>query len=284
MKRGSSQFSSAGAVLSPAIGYSTGLISPSDLTTDPSGNVWMVDYYGDTVVKLAPNGTILSPTGQSPPLNLPGYTVPGLGDGALHLASDAQGNIWISGRTALVGLNNSGASITGAGGFTGGGLATAGAAGLAIDHGGNIWVAQSTTSRLIKVSPTGAILSGSDGFNAPGLFQPAYVTIDGDGNVFANDAYAGGISKFANDGTLLSGRYGFTGGGILAGNTISFGMSTGFGMAVDSSGDLWSSQITGVVNGYELYDNALYEFIGIAAPTVTPNALAVKNNTLGVRP
>ena len=94
----------------------------------------------------------------------------------------------------------------------------------------------------------------------------------------------GGLTEFSNNGTLLSGQYGYTGGGIVSNNTVNYGMSYGFGMQVDSSGDLWTVEVSGLTNGYLLSDNCIYEFIGIAAPAVTPLSVALKNNTLGTRP
>ena len=277
------KFSSAGSLLSPAAGFATGLIDNDDLTTDPSGNVWMTDFYGNTIVKLSPSGTILSPTVTSPPLNLPGYTAGGL-NASLHLASDAGGNIWIPSSGALVEVDNNGNALTGAAGITGGGLSGNTAGGVAIDHAGNAWVTGPTTSTLIKVNSSRGVLSPGVGYTAPSLATPSQVAVDGDGNVFVSNYGPGGLTEFSNNGTLLSGPYGYTGGGILYNNTISYGMSYGFGMQVDSSGDLWTVEISGQINGFLFSDNSVYEFIGIAAPAVTPLSVALKNNTLGTRP
>ena len=46
-------------------------------------------------------------------------------------------------------------------------------------------------------------------------------------------------------------------------------------MAIDGSGNLWVANFTG---------NTLTEFVGLAAPVVTPIAAGVANNTLGTRP
>jgi hypothetical protein len=46
-------------------------------------------------------------------------------------------------------------------------------------------------------------------------------------------------------------------------------------MAIDGSGDIWIPNVTA---------DAISEFIGVAAPVVTPLAAGVKNNTLGARP
>ena len=277
------EFSNTGSLLSTANGFQTGLISPDDLTIDPLGNVWMADLDGSTVVELAPNGTTLSPSALQPPINLPGYQPGGINQ-PYHLASDQAGNIWIANYNSLTEINQQGQALTGANGITGGGLAFTGSASLAIDQSNNVWVASFGANSVVKVASTGAILSPGTGFTAPSLANPAEIAIDGDGNVFVNNAGPGGLTEFSNSGALLSGMYGYTGGGVLYNNTISEGMSTGFNLQVDSSGDLWTSENTGQINGFILNDNALYEFIGIAAPTVTPLSRGLTNHTLGTRP
>jgi hypothetical protein len=47
------------------------------------------------------------------------------------------------------------------------------------------------------------------------------------------------------------------------------------GIAVDGSGNLWVASVDG---------NSITEFIGVAAPVLTPVAVGVANNTLGTRP
>ena len=277
------EFSNTGQLLSTANGFQTGLISPDDLTIDPQGNVWMADLDGSTVVELAPNGTTLSPSALQPPINLPGYQPGGI-NMPYHLASDMSGNIWIASDNALSEINNQGQALTGATGLTTGGLAFDGSSHLAIDNSNNVWVSSFGANSVVKVSSSGAILSPGNGYTAPSLASTGGIAIDGDGNVFVNNAGPGGLTEFSNSGAQLSGMYGYTGGGILYNNTIQYGMAYGFGMAIDSSGDVWTSETTGQVNNFVLSDHALYEFIGIAAPVVTPLSRGLTNHTLATRP
>jgi hypothetical protein len=46
-------------------------------------------------------------------------------------------------------------------------------------------------------------------------------------------------------------------------------------VAIDGSGDVWVGNFTG---------SSVTEYVGAAAPTVTPLAVAVKTNALGARP
>jgi hypothetical protein len=67
-------------------------------------------------------------------------------------------------------------------------------------------------------------------------------------------------------------------------NTNSFGVSTGgvTGTAIDGSGNLWIlNEDTGTTSSP---GNVLVEYIGIAAPVVTPTSLALQFGEVGVRP
>jgi hypothetical protein len=72
------------------------------------------------------------------------------------------------------------------------------------------------------------------------------------------------LSEFANSGAVLS-PSGFT----------SLDVNEPDGIAIDGSGDIWLTNAA---------DSVLVEFVGAAAPVVTPMAQAVKNNALGARP
>jgi hypothetical protein len=73
------------------------------------------------------------------------------------------------------------------------------------------------------------------------------------------------VVEISTAGAIVSGSNGFVGGS----------MNSPFGIAVDGSGDVWITSSA---------SNAVTEFIGVAAPVVTPLSVGVKNNTLGKRP
>ena len=54
------------------------------------------------------------------------------------------------------------------------------------------------------------------------------------------------------------------------------GLGGNYALAIDISGNIWVANTSGSCS--------IVEFIGIAAPVVTPIVTAVKNNTLGTRP
>jgi streptogramin lyase len=104
----------------------------------------------------------------------------------------------------------------------------------------------------------------SQSFTGGGIAIPASIAIAGDGAVWIANTNST-IANLANSGTALSPSAGFSGGGL----------STPTGLAIDSSGNVW------VTNSG---DSSLTEFVGAAAPVVTPLATAVKNANQGGQP
>ena len=134
------------------------------------------------------------------------------------------------------------------------------------------------------------------------------LVLDGQGHIFALSRTQNLIDEFGTNGTLISPSSGYSGmGGTLSGGgseprTLNYdttsssnldpsGYDIRFGItaAVDGSGNLW------VVNpdtgGTASDANVLVEYVGIAAPVVTPISVSVtptsggtSSNLLGVRP
>jgi hypothetical protein len=178
--------------------------------------------------------------------------------------------------------------------------------GCAVDHAGNLYVPDN-----------GQIFSGIEVYNAQGAllnsfpmpspnadyqyFGPQEMAIDGLGNSFlaayVYDANSGGntnfpatIAEFSSTGVQIGPMYGYA---PTAGvsyppnpnnNTGLMGLVSPLvtdpgGVAVDGSGNLWLSGVgAGGVPGY------VTEVIGIAAPVVTPKAVALTNGTIATRP
>jgi sugar lactone lactonase YvrE len=162
--------------------------------------------------------------------------------------------IWVAnGDQTLSKTNNSGLAFSPSGGYPGGGL------GVAIDGFGNVWSGGS--GNVTMLNKTGG---GGQTFTAGGIATPASIAIAGDGSVWiANTNNT--IANLSNNGTALSPSSGYNGGGL----------STPTGLAIDASGNVWVTN-TG--------DSSLTEFVGAAAPVVTPLATAVKNANQGGQP
>jgi hypothetical protein len=231
----------SGAAVSPATGFTGGgLNDPFAIAIDAAGNVWIANNTASSVTELNPSGAPVSPAA--------GFVSNGVGNFS-EIAIDAAGNIWGTtvGNT-LVEFSANGSLISPSGGFTFTGSAQF--AGIAVDLYGNIWAANNNGANVVEFNPSGTPLSNA-GFTGGGLSFPSAIAIDGAGNVWVQNNGISGISELDTLGRPLSpGRVGFTGGGL----------DSAPGIAIDGAGDVWVPNANGSVT----------EFIGAAAPTVTP--------------
>jgi hypothetical protein len=247
--------SSSGSALSTVETLTDGgLVSPTSVTFDSSGNIWAVNG-NNGVSEFNPSTTyVYFPSGDNPSAL----------SGDSGIAADSSGNIWSATPQYAVKLDSSGTVVYN--------VSVASAASTlsasAVDHSGSVWISNVGANSIIKVSGTGTVLSPSGGYTGGGLNTPYSIAIDGSGNAWvANPASLGtgysSITEFSNSGTLLSGSNGFEAaydGGYEQ-------------VAVDGSGNVW-------VAGF----GEIVEIIGAATPVVTPLATAAATNTLGYRP
>jgi hypothetical protein len=162
--------------------------------------------------------------------------------------------IWLAnGDQTLSKVSTGGIGFSPPGGYPGGG------SGLAIDGFGNVWSGGNGTVTMLNEAG-----GGSQTFAGGGIAIPASIAIAGDGSVWIANTNST-LANLANNGTPLSPSAGYSGGGL----------STPTGLAIDSSGSVWVTN-TG--------DSSLTEFVGAAAPVVTPLATAVKNVNQGGQP
>jgi DNA-binding beta-propeller fold protein YncE len=115
---------------------------------------------------------------------------------------------------------------------------------------------------------TGTAITGKNGYSGGGLDNPYGIAIDGAGNVWAanNGGDSDSISEISNAGVAVSGANGF----------VSQGMFSPYGIAIDGSGNVWVASDDDV--------GPLTEFVGVAAPVVTPIAAGAAYQELGTRP
>jgi len=235
-----------GNVLS-GTGYTAGGINaPVALAIDSGGNAWVANFNGNSITQILANGNA---SGFSP-ITMGTYAV----SMPTGIAVDSNNQVWVS---------NSGLSETS-------GLAAQvlrfdangnpqpsiyqmlqGTMGMAIDPYDTVWIAGNGTSSVGAFNHNGTFAFTGGVTSGGGLTQPAGVAVDGQGTIWVtNSATAGSISELAANT------------GIAVSPTTGFGsLNTPIGIAVDPSGNVWTAN-----SG----DNSLTEFIGIAAPTVTP--------------
>ena len=92
------------------------------------------------------------------------------------------------------------------------------------------------------------------GFSGGGLDGPVGLAIDGSGDVWAVSSIDA-LSEFNSSGAAISGS-----GGYQAGS-----LDSPVALAIDGSGNIWVTSFSGNAN-------AITEFVGAAAPVVTPLA------------
>ncbi len=128
------------------------------------------------------------------------------------IATDAAGAVWVtnSGNSSVTKLDNTGAAVSGASGFTAGGFSTPSA--IAIDTGGNAWVANSGNNTVTMLNSTG---SSGIVFSGNGLSVPKSIAIDGSGNVWVGNSGNSTASAFTSSGGALTGSP-FSGAGTAA--------------------------------------------------------------------
>jgi hypothetical protein len=289
-----SEFTPAGAAVFAAGISGSGINQSYGMALDVGGNVWIANE------QTSAN----SGTGNMAVLNSSGQTLAaGLTGGGINFpiaaAADSNGNMWIadSGDSKVTLLSNSGAPVSGAGGWGGtslqlpvalavdashnvwvanqaGELPVArisadgsetntydcdcnGASGIAIDQKGDVWLANYYGNSLSEVSGCGTLVLG--GATGGGLDHPQGIAIDGAGTVWLAN-YLGGSITEANGAASAAP-------GTLVSPSSGFGSDAGmlqpYGLAIDASGNAW---VTNSGN------NTLIQFIGIAAPVKTPMA------------
>ncbi|HEX6503546.1 MAG TPA: Ig-like domain repeat protein [Terriglobales bacterium] len=210
------------AALSPGTTsiISTGGVSlnyPFAAAIDGSGNIYVSNYNGNNVVKIAAGG------GSASVVSTGAYTL----NEATGVAVDGAGNLYIAdyGHNRIVLVKSTGAtsllSITG--------LATAinQPTALAFDGAGNLYIADWGNSRIVEVTPSGAgyvLATGSYTLNQYGVTG---VAVDANGNVYIADRYANHVVKVAPSGaaSLVS----------VTGLTL----SSPQGVAADGNGNLY---------------------------------------------
>jgi hypothetical protein len=156
------------------------------------------------------------------------------------------GSVWFgNGTGSLSTFDLTGTAITGAGGFTGGGVGTiATPLGMAFDASGKMWVA--STTGVSEFSRQGVAVTSTP-YTVGGISNPLAVAVDGAGQIWVANTN-GTVSVLNNTGTAISPATGYSGPG-----------SKPAGMAIDISGNVWIPSSTA---------NTVTRILGAAAPVV----------------
>ena len=241
-------FDNSGTILSGSGYTGSGLDYAFGIAFDGQGSVW-VTTIGNTI------GEFNSSTGA--PISQNGYTAGSYpsGDENTHnsIAISPAGYTWAVAPSALTEWSSAGAVSSGVNGFTGGGLSSPYC--IAFDANDNAWVANSGSNSLSEFDQSG----NGTAYTGGGLAFPHCLAIDGNNTVWALNGRSLLLSNFASDGTLLN----------STGYSAAVPVSNASSLTIDGSGNIWVTS-----------ESSLVQFIGVAAPVVTP----LNPGTVGIKP
>lgn len=197
------------------------LMGPAGVTIDAAGNLFFTDYAGDTVRKMASDGTVTTIAGQP--------TTAGSADGSgtaagfnapYGIAIDTSGNLYVAdskNQTIRKISGNVVTTIAGQAGQSGYADGQGSSArfntpiGVAVDISGNIYVADAGNQVIRKITASGAVTTfagsgtpgAADGQGTTATFnQPALISIDSSGNLLVADRGNGLIRKVTATGAV----------------------------------------------------------------------------------
>jgi hypothetical protein len=265
----------------------------SSMAIDGSGDVWATATTGGGIYG---NTSSLSTIGP--------YTVNSTNQ--CGVAIDSLGLLWVTD----CGANNqafavnastgvTGATISGVGGGAGiqAGVGGGSVGMLAAGANGDLFGCNANQSGYVVLDAAVNASAPVSTFTTPNGRCGSYLTLDGAGHLWSYGSYGTSPNLTyvldevnpSGSGTQITPDTGFT--GTSSGEITATGLTTingsafpAAGMAIDASGNLWFlngalDDDTGTSPG-----NALVEFVGVAAPTITPASVAVQNTAQGTRP
>jgi hypothetical protein len=214
------------------VGTMASFATPTGITVDTSGNIYVADLASYDVRKITPAYVVTTFAGS------PGHQgyLDATGTDALFayvndVATDLSGNVYV------VDYNNHNVrKITPAGVVTTYLRDIVTPTGIAVDSAGNIYVASPFVTEMRKYSPSGQMTSLGSGFG--GLFD---VTVDGAGNMYTVDYERNKVNKITPSGvvtTVAGGQSGFADG---QGTAASFNGPKS--IAIDKSGNIYVADV-----------------------------------------
>jgi len=196
-----------------------------------------------------------------------------------YLAVDTTGNLWLSGQvsgtTTVYVLSNINTSSCGATPFTTACNNTSSSSAntyTAITTGSEPYALAANATSVWSANTVGNNVSSLPNTLAAGsnygttLNGPHYPAVDGVGNVWVTNKNTGAVAEFSSAGAVLSPGAGF----------VHTGISAGLGITIDPSGNVWVASNSTAAT--------VFEIVGVAAPTVTPIALALHEGKVAAKP
>lgn len=245
---------------------------------DASGNLLLA--YGTNLAEYATDGTLTTLSGST-------------NSNLSYLNFDSSGNLWGIGldsasNTHIYQIDSAG-NVAHEPSFPSG-VVSARASSLISDGSGNVYVCGGGFTELDTINGANVINSATLPSTRGCSSQ---LVLDGMGNIVAVGSQstrpkALTVDVYTPEGVAISPAAGYTGTSSEESLTLNpdpnyAGRVPGVGAAIDGSGNLWV--LNNDTNGMSsVKGNVLVEFIGIAAPVVTPTSVALSTGQLGVRP
>jgi len=205
------------------------LQSPNDIAFDASGNIYVVDYYGDRIRKYDSAGNFLLAWGDT-------------GDGSgqfsypARIAIDNNNNLFItdSGNNRVQKFDSSGNFKLAWGSYGAGDGQFNCPTGIIVDGSGNLYVADKENNRIQKFDGNGGWLAkiGSSGRGVGQLYEPVGLALDADENIYVADYGNARVCVFDKLGKYL---YKWGSSGSATGR-----FSGLIDLGIDSSGNVYS--------------------------------------------
>jgi uncharacterized protein (TIGR03437 family) len=237
------------------------LNAPQAVAVDAAGNKYIADTANNVVRQVTAAGTISTIAGNGTAGNGSSQL-----NGPQGIAVDGTGNVYVADTANARVLKISGGSVsafagTGTAGFGGDGGSAASAqlntpVGLAVDSNGNLYIADLGNNRIRKVTAgtISTVAGSSQGFAGDGaaatlaqLSGPQGVAVDKAGNLYITDTLNNRL-RMVSGGTIstVAGN-GIAGSSGDGGPAVNAELVSPSGVAVDSSGYLYVTDLSAVV-------------------------------------
>ncbi len=244
-----------------AVGANASFNSPSDITVDSNGNLFVADTRNNKIRKITSAGAVSTIAGSGVAGDTDAVGVNASFFLPISIVIDSNNNLFVAdlGNYAIRKITPAGVVSTVAGSGSSGDTDAVGTnasfsypSGIAIDSSDNLFVTDTTNNKIRKITPAGVVstIAGGDsngstdavGTDASFNF-PSGIAIDSNNNLFVTDAGNNKIRKITPSGVVST-----IAGSGLSGSTDAVGTDASFfypsGITVDSSDNLFITDFT----------------------------------------